>query len=212
MQTSISLIKKESIFLTLAALLFLYTRAAAVPKSAETFPNINNALEAIRGTFQVSTGFENAIGDLDKTPVALDLSGNRVALVFDALIAQRPAYAWILKDGFYDVYPKMRAGSFSQVTVSDYVATDATLLEAVDAIDKLPKVQRWLKRRQMIRGNLIAESVLMTPGGHGPPRRRQSFELKNIPVRTILNQVYGSLGETHWSIWHEGQNITMFFS
>jgi hypothetical protein len=212
MQTSISLITKKRIFLSLAALLFLHTRAVAEPKSAEIFPNINSALEAIRGTFHVSTGFENAIGDLDKTPVALDLSGNRVALVFDALIAQRPAYAWILKNGFYDVYPKMRAGSFSQLTVADYVAKDATLMEAVDAIDKVPKVQRWLKRRHMSRGNLIAESVLMPPGGHGPPRRRQSFELKNVPVRTILNQVYGSFGETHWSIWREGQSITMFFS
>jgi hypothetical protein len=211
MQTSISLITKKSVFLSLAAL-FLYTRAGAEPRPTETFPNINSALEAIRETLQVSTGFENAIGDLDKTPVALDLSGNRVALVFDALIAQRPAYAWVLKNGFYDVYPKMRAGSFSQLTVTDYVAKDATLMEAVDAIDKLPRVQRWLNRRHMSRGNLIAESVLMPPGGHGPPRRRQSFELKNVPVRTILNQVYGSFGETHWNIWHEGRNITMFFS
>jgi hypothetical protein len=117
-----------------------------------------------------------------------------------------------LEDGFYDVYPKVKADSFSQLTVENYIATDATLIEAVEAIDKLPNVQRWLTNRHMRRGDLIGGSVLVQPGAPAPLRRRQSFAFKNVRVRTILNRVNNDFGETHWVVWHEGQDVSMFFS
>jgi hypothetical protein len=208
-------LRKRSFLRLSVALLSLQAPVQGVAQSAQTFSNINFALQAIRQSFYVSTGFENAIGDLDKTPVTLDLSGNDVARVFDALVAQRPSYGWSLKDGFYDVYPKMRAQSFSQLSVANYAVRDATLREAVDAIDKLPKVQRWLTHRHSRRGDLIAGSRLMPPRGapvEPQPQRRRSLALKNVQVRTILNQIYSNFGETHWAIWHERQDIMMFFS
>jgi hypothetical protein len=198
----------------LVALLSLQTPIWGWTQPAQTFENIGLALQAIRQTFYVSTGFENAIGDLDKTPVTLDLSGNDLARVFDALVAQRPSYVWSLKDGFYDVYPKMKAQSFSQLSVASYAVKDATLREAVEAIDKLPKVRRWLTHRHVRRADLIGGSRLMPPRGAvytPPPQRRLSLALKNVQVRTILNQVYSKFGETDWTIWHERQDITMFF-
>jgi hypothetical protein len=199
----------------LVALLSLQTPILGWTQPAQTFENIGLALQAIRQTFNVSTGFENAIGDLDKSPVMLDLSGNDVARVFDALVAQRRTYVWRLNDGFYDVYPKMNADNFSHLRVASYVVTDATLREAVDAIDKIPKVQRWLTHRHTKRADLIGGSRLMPPRGapvEPQPQRRRSLALKNVEVRTILNQIYNNFGETHWAIWHERQDITMFFS
>lgn len=161
----------------------------------------------------MSTGFENVTGDLDKTPVTLDLSGNDVAHVFDALVAQRPAYVWNLRDEFYDVYPKMKGDSFSQFSVASYVVTDATLREAIRSIDKLPDVQKWLSRRHTSRTDLIGGSRLMPPRRTpDQPQRRISLDLKNVPVRSVLNQVYRNFGETQWTIWHEGKRIWMFFS
>jgi hypothetical protein len=199
----------------LVALLSPQTPIWGWTQPAQTFENIGLALQAIRLTFTVSTGFENAIGDLDKTPVMLDLSGNDVARVLDALVAQRRTYVWRLNDGFYDVYPKMKGQSFSQLSVANYAVKDATLREAVDAIDKLPKVQRWLTHRHTRRGDLIGGSRLMPPRGaplEPQSQRRQSLALKNVQVRTILNQIYSSFGETHWVIWHERQDFMMFFS
>jgi len=190
-------------------------RADSMAQSAQTFSNISDALEAVRQNFHVSTGFENAIGDLDKTPVTLTLSGNNVAPVFDALTVQRPSYAWSLEDGFYDVYPKMKAQTFSQISVARYTAKDATLREAVEAIDKLPSAQRWLAHRHLRRADLIGGSRLMPPRGDSVQpdlQRRPSLDLKKVQVRTILNQVYRKFGETHWTIWHERQDITMFFA
>jgi hypothetical protein len=213
MQHSKLSLSKKSILLLSVALLSAGASADGFAQSAETFSNINNALVSIRLTFNVSTGFENAIGDLDKTPVTLNLSGNDVSRVFDALVAQRPTYAWSLRDGFYDVYPKMKAKSFSQLEVANYAVADATLVEAVVAIDKLPMVQRWLTRRHMRRADLISGERLMQPRlAPVQPQRMRSLTLKNVPVCTILNQIYSNFGIAHWSVWHEGQDITMFFS
>jgi hypothetical protein len=201
-------LRGKSILLLLVALLSLQAPINGMGQSAETFSNIDFALQAIRQTFYVSTGFETAAGDLDKTPVAFDVSVNNVARVFDALVAQRPNYVWSLKDGFYDVYPKIKAQSFTQQKVANYEVRDATLREAVDAIDKLPKIQRWLAHRRKKRVDLMNVTRIGPP----PPQKRRSLALKNVQVRTVLNQVYSSFGETQWTIWHQGQDIGMSFS
>jgi hypothetical protein len=189
-------------------LLSLRAPIHGMAQSAETFPNIDFALQAIRQTFNASTGFETAVGDIDKIPITLDLSGNSVTRVFDALVTQRPNYVWSLRDGFYDVYPKLKAQSFSQVNVANYVVRDATLSEAVDAIEKLPEIKRWLTDRRKRRVDLMN----VTRTGPPPPQERRSLALENVQVRTILNQVYSSFGETQWTIWHQRQDIGMSFS
>jgi hypothetical protein len=156
----------------------------------------------------VSTGFEAAVGDIDKIPITLDLSENSVTRVFDALVTQRPNYVWSLRDGFYDVYPKLKVQSFSQVNVANYVVRDVTLREAVDAIEKLPEIKRWLTDRRKSRVDLMN----VTRTGPPPPQERRSLALENVQVRTILNQVYSSFGETQWTIWHQRQDIGMSFS
>jgi hypothetical protein len=92
-RSSNSLMRKSSTLLVLVILLSLQLPSPGVSQSVETFSDISHALEAIRQNFHVFTGFENAIGDLDKTPVSPDLSTKDVARVFDAFIAQRTAYA-----------------------------------------------------------------------------------------------------------------------
>jgi hypothetical protein len=192
--------------LPFVALLSLQAPIHGIAQSAETFSNIDFALRAIRQTFNVSTGFETAVGDLDKTPVTLDVSGNSVTRVFDALVAQRPNYVWSLKDGFYDVYPK--APNFSQLSVANYIVRDVSLRGAVDAIENAPEIKRWLTHRRKRRIDLMN----IARAGPPPLQKRRSLALKNVQVRTILNQVYSSFGETQWTIWHQGQEIGMSFS
>ena len=184
-------------------------------QSSRTFSSLGLALEAIRQTFSVPTGFENVPGDLDKTPVTLDLSAGNVAHVFDALVAQRQAYAWNLRDGVYDIFPKKKDESFGQLTVPNYIVADATLREALGAIDQTPQVQQWLSRHHERRADLITGRGLMPPRGAPPQpdtRPRVSLSLKNALVRTILNETYGNLGGTHWVIWHQKQDISIFIS
>ena len=197
-----------SILVLFVILVSLGVPIHGMAQSAEKFPNMDFALLAIRQSFNVSTGLELAVGDMDKTPIALGLTGKSVTRVFDALVRQRPNYVWSLKDGFYDVYPKTKARSFSQVNVADYVVRDATLKEAVDAIEKLPEIEWWLANNHKRRQNLINVSRTGPP----PPPERRSLTLQNVTVRTILNLIYGSFGETQWTIWNQGQDIGMSFS
>jgi hypothetical protein len=198
------------VLLPLIALLGLHVPVRGWAQSSQTFSSIGLALQGIRQTFSVSTGFENATGDLDKTPVTLDLSSN-APRALDELVAQRPSYVWTLKDGFYDVYPKMKFDSFTQLTVAKYSVKDATLIEAVRTIDTLPEVHKWLDRRHATRADLIGGDRLMTPGVPFVPDRR-SLTLGKVPVRSILNELYRNFGQTQWTVWHEGQRISMFFS
>jgi hypothetical protein len=201
----------ERVLPFLIVLLSLLAPICGWAQSSRRYSSISLALEGIRQTFFVSTGFENATGDLDKTPVTLDLSSNDVSRVLDALVAQRPSYVWSLKDGFYDVYPKLKFDSFAQLTVANYAVKEVTLIEAVHAIDKLPEVQKWLERLHATRTDLIGGSRLETPGVPFQPQR-MSFASKNLPVRSILNELYRNFGQTQWTVWHEGQHISMFFS
>ncbi len=205
MPLSKSLFQIESV-LYLALILAAPTRAIA--QTTETYSNMDFALSAVRRTFNVSTGLELSVGDRDKTPIVLDLSGNSVARVFDSLVKQRPKYRWVLNDGFYDVYPKAKAQSFSQVRVASYVVTDASLREAVDHIDKLPEVERWLANHHKRRQDLIGGSRL----GPAPPEEKRSVNLQDVTVRTVLNRVYRSFDQKQWTIWNQGQDIGMSFS
>jgi hypothetical protein len=193
----------------LAVLSSLATPVYSSAQSSQTFSGIGRALDAIRQTYSVCSGFKNVKSDSDKTPVILDLSGGDVARVFDALVAQRTAYAWSLNNGFYNVYPKLKNDSISQMKVANYTLTNATHIEAVIAVEKLPEIQKWSSRQHVSMGSFTAGSRLSTPGIPSQPHR-ESFVLKDTSIRSVLNQVYRSFGETQWTIWHDGQRVTLF--
>ena len=188
--------------------------ACSWAQSSQTFSSIGLALQAMRETFSVSTGFENVTGDLDKAPVTINLSGNSIGRVFDSLVAQPPTYLWMLKDGVYDLYPNNKDISFVRLSVTSYVVRDATFIEAMEAIDKSPNIQKWLSRHHVRRADLITGRGLMQPRGAPPPdkRPRISLALKDVQVLTILNKAYSKLGGTHWVVWHQGQDVSIFFS
>jgi hypothetical protein len=208
MRFSKSVFRAWSILVLFVILLSLGAPIHGIAQSAETFSNMDFALLAIRQTFNVSTGLELAVGDMDKTPIALDLKEKNVTRLFDALVTQRPNYVWSLRDGFYDVYAKIKDQSFSQVSVANYVVRDVTLREAVDAIEKAPEIKRWLSHNHKRRQNLISVDRIGPP----PPQEKRSLALQNVKVRTILNLVYSSFGEMQWTIWNQGQDIGMSFS
>lgn len=205
----------KSLLPLLFILASLQKSPCSLAQSPQTFSSISLALEAIRQTFSVSTGFENVPGDLDKNAVTIELSSDNVGRVFDSLVAQRPTYTWILKDGVYDLYPKNKDISFVRLTVASYVVTNATFGEATSALDKSPNVQKWLSRYHLRRADLITGIGLMQPRGAQPQadrRPRISLALKRVPILTILNQAYDKFAGTHWVVWHDGQDISIFFS
>jgi hypothetical protein len=187
----------------LMVFLILQAPSRTWAQSRRTFSGIGAALEAITQAFSVHTGFESATGDLDNEPVSLDLSNNDVTRVFREIIRQRPAYVWNLSDGFYDVYPKSKSDSVVQAIVPQYVVTDATLIQAAQAIGKLPTVQKWASHHHATTANLIGGSRLGAPP-------RMSFDFAKLSVCSILNRVYGSFGVTQWRIWRDGRSIVLF--
>ena len=80
----------------LLSLILLAAQTPGFTRVTESAPNITIGLESIRQTYHVSTGFEIDLVDADKAPVAIDLSVNDPARLFNALVAQRPAFAGVI--------------------------------------------------------------------------------------------------------------------
>jgi len=175
----------------------------ALAQSKQTFPTVSLALQAIRASYFVSTGFEMARNDLDNTPVTLVLSGTDAARVFENLVAQRPAYAWRLEGGVYDLYPKIAAQSASDLVVQSYVLNDATRADALDAIGRLPEFQRWLSAQRATRQEFIVST------SHSPKQRDQRISLVvgDTSLRNILNQLIKTFGDESWIIDRHGDNM-----
>src|ERR1700674_2286043 len=142
--------------------LMMMMAASAVAQTTQTFTDISIGLDALRRTYHISTGFE--VASADTTPFTLDLSGKDVARVFDALIVRNPNYVWTLRDGVYDLYPGRQDGSFSQLSIANFLLANATPEQAQEALFNLPEVKNWLLRHRARRNTAGEGSGL----GAGP--------------------------------------------
>src|ERR1700737_673738 len=132
------------------------TQKIGLAQSSQSFPNVDVALQAIREVYGVSVGFENGLDDPGNgSPVTLDLSGEDVTGVFNALIRQRPGYVWNMQDGVYDLYPSREAESLSQLTIANFVVTDSELQPTKAAVFNQPEERKWLSRHRPVRNRHI---------------------------------------------------------
>jgi hypothetical protein len=169
-------------------------------RPAQTFSNIDLALQNMRQAMRISTGFERALGDTD-IAVTLDLSRNEPGSVLDELIAQRPIYVWTLEGGVYCVYPRIRNESLAQLAVAKYVLRDANLRDATEGVFTLPELVKWRSDHRV--GRLLDESYLTAPRGSPTNEpQRISITLSNVPLRAILSEIAYRFGKTQWTISH----------
>jgi len=169
---------------------------AVRPESARTFIKIYAAVEAVRDNCGVPVGLEVASGDPDDTPITLAFDCNDVAHGFDEIVGRRSAYRWSREDGVYDVYPKSRNEQMSGLRIKVFAITDATRIQALVAVDKLPEVQAWRSHHRDQGGVPISDGV--------PERRRVSVTFRNSTLRHILNRLSINIGtnpqKPEWSV------------
>jgi hypothetical protein len=193
---------KRGRFFVLLLVTFIIQKPA-LPQSKQTFPSVSLALQAIRASYLVSTGFEMARNDLDDTPVTLVLSGTDVARVFENLVVQRPSYAWRLEGGVYDLYPKLADQSASDLVIQSFVLSNATRADASDAISRLSEFQQWLSAQHATRQEFIVST------SHSPKQRDQriSLVMGNTSLHNILNPLIKTFGDESWTIDRHGDNM-----
>ena len=186
---------------TFGVLTLMMLAASALAQSTQTFPNIPIGLSTLQQTYHISTGFEKA--NADSRPLTLDLSGKDVARVFDALVVRHPDYVWNLRDGVYDLYPRRQDGSLSQMGVANFLLANAIPVEAEEALFNLPEVKDWLLRHHA-RRNMAKEGSGLGPGPGGPfpEPKRTSLSLRNVELRSILNQLISKFDRSQWIIGH----------
>ncbi len=180
------------------------TQKIGLAQSSQSIPNVDAALQTIREVYGISVGFENGLDDPGNgSPVTLDLSGRDIAGVFNALVRQRPGYAWSMQDGVYDLYPSREADSLSQLTIANFVVIDSELQPTKAAVFNLPEVKEWLSRHRAVVNRLINSTAAVSPKdapNRGP--KKISLTLTNVQLRSILNQVMTTFGAQQWIISH----------
>jgi hypothetical protein len=175
--------------------------ANSLSPSAQTLPSVTIALGNVREIYHIPIGFE--IADADRDPVILDLSDKDVGHIFDSIVVQRPGYIWNLQDGVYDIFPRQRSESLSELTIANFVLINATLEEVQESLFNLPEVKNWFSLHHARRNEARGGSILGPgPGGPFPEPTRVSITLSNVQLRTILNQVIGKFDRAQWTIGH----------
>lgn len=181
-------------------LLSFLSPKSAFAQSLVTFNNVTSALSKIREDYGKRIGFEMA--DADTTAVMVDLSKRDVNSPLDSLVAQKPVYTWSLEDGVYDVYPRSQTDALLDLTIANFILSNATLEDAQDALFSLPEVRNWLSRHGATRSTAQSGSRFIEPSAPQPEAQRVSMNLTNVQLRTILNQVIIGFNRTQWLIGH----------
>jgi hypothetical protein len=184
----------------LLALLCLQCFVVPLSTHAQTYPTLTGALDGIGAKYKAHLGLEYAFDDTDGTPLTLDLSAATIEPVLDQLIAQQPQYAWCLKGGVYDIYPRSNPDSVLDVVVSRFSINDANPAEASTAISELPEVKEWLANRGVVRRELEAS------GPKQEPKLRISVALTDVTLRRILDRLILQPGRVYWVVMRYGDD------
>jgi hypothetical protein len=202
-----------TVLLALTCLTSVMAQRDGLAQFQQSFPNVDIALKTVRQVYSVSTGFESDSADVDGVPVTLDLSGQDVGAVFDALARQRSVYVWSAQDGVYDLYPSSQAESLLRVSVAHFSVADATYREVQSALFNLPEVRDWLSQHHAARNGLINSTAAMPPrdAPHAEPKKI-SLTLSNVQLRSILNQVISKFDVNQWFIAHVTANGQKYVS
>ncbi len=174
-------------------------------EASQSFSQIDLALQATREAYKISTGFEEVVGDSDKNPIVVDLSGDNIGKVFDSIVSQKPKYTWHLEDGVYDLYPKEERDRVTGLGVALYYVKDASSQEASEAVSRLPEFKLWLSEHHATRSEIVSGNRWSTAAQNA----KVSIELHNVPLRTVLNHLIAAVGDSGWTVFRWGDNMQL---
>jgi hypothetical protein len=184
------------ILLVCSSLPYFQPTGMAAPLAKQKFQNLGDAVSGIQFLFvtKIPIGLETFPPKASETDIVLDLNHKTVAEILDNLISQRPDYTWTQADGFYDIFPRAKEESLSQVTIRTFSLTEASPRAASDRINDIAEVQAWLTSRGLTRTTLTS----------GVPWPRSThpitFTLTNVPFRSVMNRLANEVGDTRWDI------------
>lgn len=184
------------VFISLIVFQFADSSSAQVVGKYRT---LSESLAAVQDKFHLTLGLEVAVDDPDKDPIVLDLSSPDPAVAFNQIVAQRAWYHWNFQDGVYDLSPKDGPQSVLDITITSYSVRNLSVVEASDAISKLPEVQQWLVEHNVRRRELET----------GPPASdgKVSLSLTDVNLRAVLNAVARRSAGKRWTVVRYGDRM-----
>ena len=97
-------------------------------------------------------------------------------------------------------YPKENINSLLDVQIRDFTIRNASPPEALEAIDKLPEVQAWLRKQG------VSRQDFEVGGNHRSSDTLISLTLNGVKLRNVLNRLIHMTGQVNWTVVRYGDN------
>jgi hypothetical protein len=176
-------------------------------KKVESFhvvaSTVGDALSKFASDHQVPIGFEVVYRSGLTTSEPSELSeisvdNATVKDVMEAIVAAAPAYRWTESDGTINVLPRQNPSSLLNVQISDFVINERNSDEAIGDLLASHEVKLWLLNTAQTERSFYTLPKDATKG------RVRSLALKNVTVRTVLNEIMKTSGSEFWIFFRYG--------
>jgi hypothetical protein len=158
-------------------------------------------LERVAKSRKVPIGFEATPQESDKINVMIEQG--TVRDVLDQIVQADSRYEWTEADGVINVSPRVNRSPILETVVRRFSVGQVNRVDAISAIFELPEVkvaQMDVKRRDF--GSLPVKPYNSVP--------QFSLTLRNVTVRTILNEIMKAGGDNYWVFFRYGDHNEYF--
>jgi hypothetical protein len=163
---------------------------------------VGDALSRLANDYQVPIGFQAIGQSRPKQPELrrISVANGTVRDVLDAITAAAPDYRWQEVDGVINVLPREPQDSLLDVLISTIDFGGQGPDEAVAHLLKAPEVELWFQHNDKRQ-----RSFSTLPGDTRVHTVVQLPPLRNITVRTALNDFVKAGGSKFWSYFEYGE-------
>jgi len=158
-------------------------------------------LERVARSRNAPIGFE--VTPQESYKINVIIKQGTVKNVLDQIVQADPRYEWTEADGVINVSPRVNKSPILETIVQQFSVEQVKRVDAISAIFELPEVRAAemdVKRRDF--GSLPAKPYYSAP--------QFSLKLRNVTVRTILNEIMKAGGDNYWVFFRYGDHNEYF--
>ena len=160
-------------------------------------------LERVAKSRKAPIGFEAIPQESHKINVIVERG--TVRNVLDQIVQADSRYEWKEADGVINVAPRQNKSPILETVVGSFSVAQVNRVDAISAIFELPEVKTKVaemdvKRRDF--GSLPAKPYYSLP--------RFSLKLRNVTVRTFLNEIMKASADNYWVFFRYGDHDEYF--
>ena len=160
-------------------------------------------LERVAKSRNAPIGFESSPQESAKINVRIEQG--TVRDVLDQIVQADSIYEWTETDGVINVSPRLNKSPILETVVRSISVEQVNRVDAIWAIFELPEVRTKVAAMEVKRRDFVS-----LPGKPEYSLPQFSLKLRNVTVRTILNEIMKAGGDNYWVFFRYGDHNEYF--